>query len=396
MGILLKRGNGFLFKGIAKLGLVAFIAAFASALINTVWAVYIYDFVKNEVYVGLVSAFLTLIAFSSYFIFIPLVEKYDKAKIFFYSIAFAIPLYVLVALSKSFIAFLALAFFITILFTLRITSFGIIVKDRSKKGQLSANEGLLYSFMNLSWVIAPLVAGYVASVSGNKYVFLLSALFLLCALFVFKVMDVRDGHVKRNLDSNMKKNFFDFFKKRDRVFAYLLGGGAVLWFTLIYLFMPLYIIKQGLDKLWVGYFLFGVSLPLIFSEYKLSKIASKYGFRKMFITGFLFVGVISLISFFVGNIYVLLALLVLASFGMAMVEPTSEAYFFDILKSGEASRFYGPYNTRVDVLGLIARVLATIILVFLDFKYLFVLFGVFMFIMVFFALRMRDVVEQGD
>ncbi len=396
MGILLKKGPGFVFSGIAKLGLVAFIVSFASALTNTVWAVYIQDFVKSPVYVGLISAFLTIIAFSSYFIFIPLVEKHEKNKIYIYSLALAIPLYALVAFAKNFYIFLFLAFFITILFTLRITSFGIIVKDRSKKGQLSGNEGFLYSFMNLSWVIAPLIAGYIASVSGSNFVFLFSALFLVIGLVVFKAVNIRDHHVKKKVDSNMKKNFFEFFKNRDRFLAYTLGAGVVIWFTLIYLFMPLYIVNSGLDKLWVGYFLFAISLPLIFTEYRFSKLAGKYGFKKMFFAGFIFVGVISIICFFISNIYAIMGLLVLASFGMAMVEPTTEAYFFDILKKGESSRFYGPYNTRADIGGLIARVLATVSLVFLQFEYLFILFGIFMFSMLFFIWRMRDVVEEDS
>jgi len=250
--------------------------------------------------------------------------------------------------------------------------------------------------MNLSWVIAPLIAGYIASVSGISFVFLLTAFILLFALFVFKIIHIKDGHVKKNLDTNIKKNFFDFFKDRERFYAYILGSGSIMWFTLIYLFMPLFIIRQGLDKLWVGYFLFAVSIPLIFTEYKFSKMASKLGFRKLFITGFMLVAIVSFITFFVSNVYFILSLLVLASFGMAMVEPTSEAYFFDILKKGDASRFYGPYNTRVDVGGLITRVLATVSLLLLPFKFLFILFGIFMLIMAFFSFKMNDFIEKKD
>ena len=92
----------------------------------------------------------------------------------------------------------------------------------------------------------------------------------------------------------------------------------------------------------------------------------------------------------------LTVLLVLASFGMAMVEPTSEAYFFDILKKGDASRFYGPYNTRADVGGLLTRVLAIVSLLFLPFRFLFILFGIFMAIMAFFSFRMKDFIEKKD
>ncbi len=394
MGILIKKGPALAFSGMAKLGLVAFIVSFSSALTNTVWAVYIKGFVGSEVYVGVVSAFLTLIAFASYFFFIPVVEKYDKSKIFYYALALAIPFYALMFFAKNIYMFLAISFFITVLFTLRITSFGIIVKDRSKKGQLSGNEGFLYSFMNLSWVIAPLIGGYLASSLGSRYVFLFASLFLLFGLVTFKAVKIRDSRVKKNIDSNIKKNFMEFFKDRDRFFAYVLGAGVVMWFTLIYLFMPLYIIKSGLDELWIGYFLFAISVPLIFTEYKFSKMASKFGFKKLFMTGFMFAGLIAIACFYAPNIYWIMVLLVISSFGMAMVEPTVEAYFFDVLKKGESSRFYGPYNTRADVGGLIARVLATILLVFLPFEYLFLLFAAFMFAMLFFVWRMRDIVES--
>ncbi len=392
--MLIKEGQRFTFTGMAKLSLIAFIVSFASALITTIWAVYLDSFLGSTVGVAILSAFLSLIAFSSYFVFIPMVEKYDKANIFFYSLLIGIPLYALIAFATNFYVFFILAFFSTVLVTLRVTSFGIIIKDRSPKGQLSKNEGLLFSFMNLSWVIAPLVAGYVASVSGAKYVFLLSTLFFFFGLVLFKTGNIRDGHVKKNLHIGMKKNFLDFFKNRDRIFAYIIGGGPVMWFSLIYLFIPLYIIRSGLDKLWIGYFLFAISVPLILTEYKFSKMAGKVGFRKMFVAGFIFVAIVSFVCFFVSNIYVLMSLLVLASFGMAMIEPTSEAYFFDVLKKGDASRFYGPYNTRADVTGLVARIFSIFVLAFLPFKFLFILFGLFMIVMVFFAFRMKDFVEQ--
>ena len=96
--------------------------------------------------------------------------------------------------------------------------------------------------------------------------------------------------------------------------------------------------------------------------------------------------------FFVSNIYVILSLLVLASFGMAMVEPTTEAYFFKILKKkSEENRFYGPYNTTIDVNSFIGRLTGAAVLLILPFNYLFILYALFMFLMFILSSMVKDV-----
>ena len=85
--------------------------------------------------------------------------------------------------------------------------------------------------------------------------------------------------------------------------------------------------------------------------------------------------------------------LVLAGVGMAMVEPTTEAYFFDVLKGKEELRFYGPYNTAIDVNYFIAEIIAATILIFLPFKFLFILFGLFMLILFLLSFKIKNIIE---
>jgi len=395
MGVLVKKHRGApAFTGIAKLAIVGFIISIASSFVDTIWAVYMDSFLHSEVFVGLLSAGLTLVAFFSYFFFIPLIERTNKSKIFFYSLFLFGVTYLLFAINTKFYFFVVLAFILTILYTFRLTSYGIIIKDKSQESQLSRNEGLIYTFTNTAWVIGPLIAGYLANKYNFSVIFLLAGIFMIIATFLFKISKIRDANIKKKVDGNIIKNFKDFFKNRDRVIAYFLSGGVNLWWVLIYLFMPLHIIRNGLNDLWIGYFLFAVAIPLILTEYHFSKLAGKWGFRKIFRRGFLFVAILSIIAFFILNIYLLLGILVIASFGMAMVEPTTEAYFFDISKKKEDCRFYGPYNTGIDANHFIGKVSASVLLIFLPFKYLFLLFGFFMFIMYLLTFKVRNIVEK--
>lgn len=302
--------------------------------------------------------------------------------------------YILFAINSEFYIFIILAFILTLIYTLRVTSFGIIIRDKSSEKQITRNEGLMYTFMNSAWVIGPLIAGYIAEKYGINTIFILAAIFIFLSLALFRVSDIKDANVKIKTDNNLMKNFKDFFSNKERTLAYFLSGGGNLWWILVYIFMPLYIIRSSLDDLWVGYFMFAAAIPLILSEYKFSKLASKYGFKKMFKIGFAIPLIIAIICFFVSNIYVLMGLVVLASFGIAMIEPTTEAYFFKMIKKKDESRFFGPFNTSIDVNQFAGKIIASTVLIFLPFRYVFLVFAFFMFILFLLSVKIRDIKKK--
>ncbi len=394
MGALLRKERGiYIFTGIGKLATVGFIVALAASFINTIWAVYIDSFVNSIVLVGLITTIFVLTAFISRFLFIPLIEKSSKSQLFSYSLLALVLFYILFSINSNLFFFIILGIAVTIFSTLRITSFGIMVRDKSSERQLSRNEGLMYTFMNLSWVIGPLIAGYIASRADMNKVFILSAIIVFIAFLFFKKGRIKDVNVKKRLDKNVLKNFFDFFKDKDRSISYIISGGVNLWWVLIYLFIPLLIIRQGLGEMWVGYFLFAIPIPLILLEYVFAKLAGKVGFKKIFKIGFLIPCIFALMCFFTSSIYLILLFLVLASIGLAMLEPTTEAYFFDLLRGKEELRYYSSYNTTISLNSLIGRFLPSLLLIFLPFNYVFLAFAAFMFIMFLVSFKVREIVE---
>ncbi|MBU0467057.1 MAG: MFS transporter [Nanoarchaeota archaeon] len=394
MGILAKKHQEHHLSGIAKLSIVGMVVSLSAAFINTIWAVYLYSFFHSEVYVGLFSAILTVVAFASYFLYIPLIEKSDKSKIYSFSLLLFVIFYFLFAINTNFYFLIILAIIMTSFVTLRITSYGLLVRDLSSQKELARNEGLVYTLANLSFVVGPLVAGYIAARFGIHWIFVLSSAFLLAGFFVFKSTKISGKQGKKRLDKKVFKNFIDFFKNRERAVGYMLGTGSSIWWMFIYLFIPLYIIRSGFDEFAIGIFLFAIAFPLIILELPFSKLAGKKGFRKIFLIGHLIVAIASAICFFLTGTYSLLILLVLASIGMAMLEPTTEAYFFDILKGKERYRFYGPYNTALDTGNLIGKLAGAITLIFLPFKFLFLVFGAFMFLLFLLSFKTKKIVES--
>ena len=391
MTILIRKHQGeFKVSKIGKIAVIGSMGGLASALIITIWAVYLKSFLSSNAQVGLVSTFLSLIAIISYFISIPLVEKSSKSKLYAFSLIIFGISYILFSITKNFWLFLSIAVITNIFYAIRLTSFGLIVKDKSQKNKLSRNEGLIYTFANSAWVIGPLIAGYLASNSGESIVFIIASVLIFLCLITFLTSGIKDNKKQKNIDKNILKNIKDFFSNKDRIITYIIGSGPSFWWALIYLFIPLYILEKGLNELWIGYFLFAIPIPLIILEYKMSMVSEKYGFRKLFKIGFLIAAVFSITSFFISNVYFVLGLLILASIGLAMLEPTTESYFFKVSNKEEEQRFYGPYNTRVEVGSLLGKFIPSVIILFFPLNTVFLIFGIAMFLFFLISFKVKE------
>src|SRR3989338_3679071 len=142
MTILIRKHQGeFKVSKIGKIAVICSMGGLASALIITIWAVYLKSFLSTNAQVGLISTFLSLIAIISYFISIPLVEKSSKSKLYAFSLIIFGISYILFSITKNFWLFLSIAVTTNIFYAIRLTSFGLIVKDKSQKNQLL--KGLL-------------------------------------------------------------------------------------------------------------------------------------------------------------------------------------------------------------------------------------------------------------
>jgi len=378
---------------IKRLGLVLLISSLAFSFIGTIWAVYINSFVNNEAFVGLISSIFVIVSFISYFLIIPLIERFNKARIYIVSSILISLGYFIYSFVHNIYFFLIAALLITISLTLRISSLGIMIEHSSKKRELSKNEGFLYTIVNIAWVIGPLLTGVILRELGISYVFIAAALLILLSIFFFSLIKVDCKIIKKRTDSSPRKNFTDFFKDKHRRKAYFLGAGVNLWWSLIFIYFPLFIIKH-LHEDYVGYLLFAVVVPLVFTQYYFGKLAGKIGFKKMFFIGFLIPALLAFLCFIFFNFWFIVIALILASFGMAMTESTTESYFFDICKGKEDQRFYSPYNTAIDFGQLTGQLVPALFLLFLPFRFIFLVYAAGLIYLSLLALTIKNVIED--
>ena len=387
----IKRGFPILTQ-IDKLGLIGFISSLGFACAGTIWAIYLDSFIHNESYVGFLVTLFTIIGLLSYIFIIPFIGKNSKSKIYTISLFLYAVSYLLFGILDNLQAAILLSIFVSIVASLRITTYGIIVSDKSKKQSLARNEGLIYTLLNISWLIGPLLAGFIARQYGLRSVFFIASIFVSISFILLMNFNLKDDRIKKKSDGVLK-SCADFFRNKDLKICYILSGAINFWWALIYIYVPMKIIDSGYNPEIVGYFLFAITIPLILFTYFFGKLAGKIGFKKIFFIGYFIIGVIGILCFFLNNLILILSLLVLASVGAAMVESTTEAYFFDISKK-EKDKYYGVYNTGIDVSHALATFFGAIILFFLSFKFLFAFFGIIMISIAILSLKIKNIVES--
>ncbi len=378
---------------IEKLGIVTLISSLAIALIGTIWAVYFESIIKNPSQVGFINTFFGIIGIIGFVIFIPLIEKNSKTRIFGLTIIIYAASYFLFLIFDSKIAIIILGSMIYLSSSIRVNTLGIILRDKSKNKSVSKNTGFMYTMLNLSWLVGPILAGFLSQKFGFKPIFVISGSLMVMSFILLKFLKVKDNRITKKPDKNLLRLTKEFFSKKKFIINYLISGGISFWWAFIYIFVPIYIVESGKSKLIVGYFLGGVMIPLIFLEYFFGKIAGKSGFKKMFLRGYLILAIVGIICFFMNDMYAILVILVFGSVGLSMLEPTTEAYFFDITSQKERDKFYGIYNTTIDINYAISLLIISIIIKFLPFKYSFLIVGFFMLIFALISLKTKNIFE---
>lgn len=389
-----RRRGMFASPSIEKLGFIKLFSSVGFACVATIWAVYLESFLHSESSVGFLSSFFAVVSFITYFLIIPLLEKKDKVRLYLLTLVLYTFSYLMFFFLKDIISIIVIGTIISFLASLRIASSGILVRNKSKSKDVSKNEGFIYTLLNIAWLIGPLIAGFIANKYGIHRVFLFAAFFVFISFLLLNIFKFRDHVISKRVDTNLFKVLKDFFKNKERTLSYTISGGINFWWTLIYIYIPLYIIKNGLSDLILGYFLALITLPMILSEYYLGKLSCRIGFKKVFVTGYFILAISALLCFFIPNIYIILLILVLSSFGAAMVEPTTEAYFFDIITKREREKYYSIYNTTIDANYFLASILAAALLLLLPFKSIFILFGIAMLVFSLLSFKIRNVIEK--
>ena len=257
-----------------------------------------------------------------------------------------------------------------------------------------SKRGLTLALMSFAAVIAPLVLGFIVGDNdSNLYkTYLISAgifsLFILIVLLKFKHFDdptYREVKVLSSIQS--------FWDKKDIRNVFLAHFTLQVFFSWSVIYVPLYLATEiGLPWSDIGAIIAVGLTAYVLLEYPIGIIADKWlGEKEMMATGFLILAVSSSwISFMAGApVVAWMILMFISRVGAALVEATTEGYFFKHTKGTDANIMSFFRLTRPLAM-LVGALIGSVALLYLPFQLIFIVLGFMMVPGIFFTIALKD------
>lgn len=320
----------------------AFLVSLAFALFETVWPIKLETFAFTEAGTGLLSMSFILIA---------LFTSLHSHKLFNHTVHGPVlrstmilaALLVIVSYAPTLTTFIIFGLLLSMVATIRTNGFDLMMKHVGEKHNVDV-ESNLYSLLNLAWLIGPLLSIPLLILFEYHTIFILSGMCILAAA-MFKPMDThKPVHHEISVSTFFKRYWV----------PYTLTIAVEAWWALIYLFVPLNIIRSGYPDWTVAAYLAIVILPLPVIEFFSKRFTHRYGFKLQYITGFLGLFIVTLtiphVSF---TAFIVLTLI--GTMFLGLIEPLQDSYFFHIVRKQDETRAVPLYGSSFEMGSIIGR-----------------------------------------
>lgn len=368
-----------------------FLFAIHSAFIAYIDSSFLASFV-GEKYVGLIftiSAVLSIFALSKASLILSKLGNYKTT-----IVLLILEALLLAGLASMKTAWIIIPFFIIhyTLLTMLILNFDIFIEHFSDNGKTGSIRGTFLTIVNLSWVIAPFVAGLILTNSDFWKIYLLSASAMIpvFAIIFLKFKNVPDNHYNHPpFWETIKK----VFKNKNIYKIFLASFLLYFFFSWMIIYTPIYLnhyIGFTWDK--IGIIFTIMLLPYVLFELPLGRLAdSRFGEKEFLTLGFIIIGISTMVMAFITshNFLVWAAILFVTRIGGSFIEIASESYFFKQVDDTDTNIISFFRNTK-PLAFVVAPLMATIILRIFPYQYLFLVLGIIMLFGLRYSMTLRD------
>lgn len=258
----------------------------------------------------------------------------------------------------------------------------IFIEHFGNPESIGKTRGIYLTFLNIGWVISPLITSYLIANQGGYISVYILAFFTVCIMIIGLLFGVGTFEDK----SYEKKPFLEmyrFIQKNRHIRAIAIINFLLqFFFSWMVVYTPIYLyeyIGLGWDKLGIIFTI--MLLPFVLLGIPLGKLIDNYHFhkRKMLVWGTIIISITTIsISFISTNSIALWAfVLFMTRVGGAIIEVVSEIYFFTHVREEESS-ILSIFRDMTPLAYIIAPLIATLFLSFFPFKYLFLTLGILM------------------
>lgn len=268
----------------------------------------------------------------------------------------------------------------------------IFLESYSKDSVTGTIRGTFLTIANTAWIISPIIAGFI--LKNNEYwkVYLAAAILLIPVIFLL-VSNFRNFKDTKYHHLSLRKMLAGLPRHKSTYKILMSNFFLQFFYAWMVIYTPIYLrTSMGFGWDQIGIIFTIMLFPFVLIEAPLGRLADKkWGEKEMLSIGFVILAVTTaLLSFIGGPSFWLWAVGLFATrIGASMVEIMNETYFFK-KNSQSDSDIIGLFRMTRPIAYIAAPIVATVLLIFLDSRFLFLALGIIMVCGLRYSLTLKD------
>lgn len=269
----------------------------------------------------------------------------------------------------------------------------IFIEHFGNPETIGKTRGLYLTILNIAWMLSPLISVLLITREGGY-----KAIFIIAFIMVFIMTIGLLFSVRTFEDKTYKKTpfleTFKFLKTNRHILAVMVMNFLLqFFFAWMIVYMPIYLFNH-LNFSWgqIGIIFTIMLAPFVILGLPIGILIDKYHISKrtlLYIGFFIIICSTFIISFVTTkNLAIWAVILFITRVGASIIETTSETYFFTHVKEEDAY-LLGTFRDMNPVAYIIAPLIATLVFIFLPFKYLFIVLSLILVIGLYFIPRLK-------
>ncbi|MFH0845807.1 MAG: MFS transporter [Patescibacteria group bacterium] len=254
----------------------------------------------------------------------------------------------------------------------------IFLEKQTLNDNTGGIRGKYMTTINLAWLISPIIAGFILEDNNYRNVYFISLLLTVPFLILlgWGFYDFKDPQYE---EINFTATFKRLKKKKDIFNIFILRTYLSFFYSWMVIYTPIYLHQNiGLDWSQIGIIFTIMLLPFVLLEIPVGKIADKFlGEKEIMNVGIVILSLatilLSIIS--VKTLWVWGLVLFLTRVGASLLEITAESYFFKQIDAGD-SNIISFFRMSTPLAYLLGPLSASLVLVFVDFQFIFLVLGI--------------------
>jgi len=268
----------------------------------------------------------------------------------------------------------------------------LLLEHFSKNSTTGGMRGAFLSVSALAFLAGPFVAGFILGENEYWKIYLATAILFVLAIpvFVRSFKTYKDPVYDRTPFWKTLREIYQHQDMRKLFSIYFLLRFFYAWMII---YTPIYLNEfVGLSWTTIGIIFSIMLLPFVLLEYPLGKMAdTKLGEKEIMTLGFVVLAIATAtLSLITTSVWWVWAVALFATrIGASMVESMSQTYFFKKIDDGD-SKLLGFFQMTSPLSYIIAPVVASVVFLFLDFRFLFIVLGILVLFGIPNSIKLRD------